>query len=244
MKRPCICGICAVLLLAAASAQAAAGGTFNKRLTADERAALDRGEVLIRNIDRMKNVCVNETDGTRELLETMGALSPVYTAEIIQLRPYKGNESLVPLVRERLLDIGDYAGIPYFSERTQRWYELYDSARITERAARGDGRTELLADLEMSPFGVINAKITVREEADYLYYDMTNLNRLRYHDRFNVIKPEKMKSAIAVFRDGDNWVLYALGGVDTYKIFFLEDRVETSFINRIKTFCNFIFSRL
>ena len=53
-----------------------------------------------------------------------------------------------------------------------------------------------------------------------------------------------MKSAITVFRDGDNWVLYAIGGVDTYKIFFLEDRVETSFINRIKSFCSFIFTKI
>ena len=53
-----------------------------------------------------------------------------------------------------------------------------------------------------------------------------------------------MVSCITVFRDGDNWILYGIGGVDALKLWFIEDRVETSFINRIKTFCNFIFTKL
>lgn len=216
---------------------------FNKKLTADERAKLEKGEVIIRNIDKMKNICVEETAGTKQILTTMKKLSPNYTAEIIQIRPYKGNENLLSVIKPALLDISAYTGIPYWSVRVQKWYELYDSAKITSQKTSGNA-TDIRADLEMSPFGVINASIHLEEGTDYLYYDMTNLNKLRYHDRFDVIKPENMKSAIAVFRDGDNWVLYAIGGVDTYKVFFLEDRVETSFINRIKTFCNFIFSKI
>ena len=216
---------------------------FNKKLTADERTKLENGEVLIRNIDKMKNVCVNETEGTRQILATMKALSPNYTAEIIQMRPYEGNEELLSVIKNALLNISDYVGIPYWSVRVQEWYELYDSAIITSKKSE-ENKTDVLADLEMSPFGVIHASIHLEEGSDYLYYDMTNLNKLRYHDRFDVIKPEKMKSAICVFRDGDQWILYAIGGVDTYKIFFLEDRVEVSFINRIKTFCNFIFSKI
>ena len=229
------------LLLAMATAFA---DPFNAKLTSAERARLDRGEVLIRNIDKMKNVCVNENANTQQLLTAMKELAPVYTAEIIQVRPYAGNEQLLSVIKKSLLDISDYAGIPYYSERTKEWYELYDSAVITKTEKLGNGRTRLLADLEMAPFGVINAEINLYEGTDYLYYDMTNLNKLRYHDRFNVIKPQKMKSAIVLFRDGERWILYAIGGVDTYKVFFLEDRVETSFINRIKTFCNFIFNKL
>ncbi len=231
------------LFLCILSASFLIADPFNAKLSAEERATLERNEVLIRNIDKMKNVCVTETAGTKQILATMKALNPVYTAEIIQIRPYAGNEDLLTVIKSALLNIPDYAGIPYWSVRVGKWYELYDSAKITSLETN-ENKTNILADLEMSPFGVINARITLEEGKDYLYYDMTNLNKLRYHDRFNVIKPENMKSAIAVFRDGDNWVLYAIGGVDTYKVFFLEERVETSFINRIKTFCNFIFSKI
>ena len=98
--------------------------------------------------------------------------------------------------------------------------------------------------MEMDPFGVIKTQINIEKKENSIFYQMLNLNLLRYHDKFNAVKPQKMKSVITVFRDGDNWILYALGTVDTYKIFFLKDRVETSFMNRIKTFCNFIFEKI
>ncbi|MCR5724463.1 MAG: hypothetical protein K6G80_05180 [Treponema sp.] len=232
--------ICAALLLCAFSAFS---DPFNRKLSSDERSRLEKGEVVIRNIDKMKHICVNETDATRKIIKTMKDLNPNYTAEIIQVRPYKGNEDLLSVIKSSLLNISDYTGIPYWSVRVQKWYELYDSATITKQETSGN-ETTVLADLEMSPFGIIHATIHLEEGKDSLYYDMTNQNKLRYHDKFDVIKPENMKSAISVFRDGDNWVLYAIGGVNTYKVFFLEDRVETSFINRIKTFCNFIFSKI
>ena len=70
------------------------------------------------------------------------------------------------------------------------------------------------------------------------------MEKLVYHNKFTAVKPEKMVSCITVFRDGDNWILYAIGGAAIPKLFFLEDRVETSFMNRIKTFCDFVFKKL
>ena len=215
---------------------------FNSRLTAEEAEKLNKGEVLIRNIGKMKKICVVEREETKKVIDTMKELDPNYTAEIIQVRPYKGNENLRELIKSALLNISDYAGIPYFSERKQKWYDLYDSATITEQF-RSRNKLNIKADLEMDPFGVIKADIHVEENENYLYYDMVNLNTLRYHDRFNAVKANKMQSAITVFRDGDNWVLYAIGGVDTFKIFFFEERVEVSFINRIKSFCSYIFEK-
>ena len=233
--------LAAIALLVCAAASAT---TFIDRLTADEWAALERGEVLIRSIGKIRNVCVADCDGTQELLTAMRALSPVYTAEIIQLRPYMGNEQLPALLRELLLDIPAYAGLPYFSERAQQWFELYSSAKITAREEHGDGRTRLLAELEMPPLGTIKAEITLHEQADYLYYELTNLNRLRYRGRISVIKPGKLRSAVVVFKDGDDWVVYAVSGVDTYRLPFIEKRVETAFVSRIKAFCGFVLSRL
>ena len=52
-----------------------------------------------------------------------------------------------------------------------------------------------------------------------------------------------MKSIVVIVRQGDSWVLYGVGAVDAPSIFFLRDRVETSFMNRIKTFCTFFFNK-
>ena len=216
---------------------------FNSKLSASEREKLNNGEVVIRNIEKVKYACMNEREETKQLLATMKELGPNYTAEIIQIRPYAGNENLRDVIKEALLNIPDYAGIPYFSEHKQEWYNLYDTAEITEQVQDGN-KTYIKANLEMSLFGVVPFDIIMEETDSYLYYDMTNIDKMGYHERFTAIKPKNMKSAITVFRDGDNWVLYAIGGVDTYKIFFLKDRVETSLINRIKSFCNYIFTKI
>ncbi len=216
---------------------------FNSKLTSSQRAKLENGEVLIKNISSMKQVSVNKTKGTEKILKTMNNLDPSFVAEVIQVRPYEGNEDLINKINETLLKIEDYVGIPYFSERQQKWYELYSSAQINKITEDGAKKT-VDCMLEMSLFGKFKSQINVEDTEDYYYYELKNIDKLVYHEKFTAVKPKKMVSCITVFRDGDNWVLYAIGGVDVPKIWFLKDRVETSFMNRIKTFCNFIFEKI
>ena len=96
----------------------------------------------------------------------------------------------------------------------------------------------------MSLFGKFNSQINVTKDGNFYFYELKNMENLIYHEKFTAVKSKKMVSCITVFRDGDNWVLYAIGGVDVPKLWFLKDRIETSFMNRIKTFCNFIFSKI
>jgi hypothetical protein len=110
---------------------------------------------------------------------------------------------------------------------------------------RQDGTThDVQADLTMEPFGKIHTTIELDSTPDYVYYVSTNDNELWYFDKFKCVNPNKMKSAILLFRDGDNWILYGAGGVNAIKVLFLEKRIETSFINRIKTFCNYMFDKI
>ena len=227
---------------------AAFSDPFNRRLSSEERTQLEKGQVLIRNTGDIDKICVNKNEDTRKMIEIIEELDPAYLAEIIQIRPYKGNEDLIEKINGVFLNIPDYTTIPYYSERAEKWYMLYDSAVITDmqtiRTKNGGVKTDILADMEMDPFDIIKTQINIERKETGIFYQMMNLNLLRYHDKFNAVKPQEMKSVITVFRDGDNWILYALGTVDTYKIFFLKDRVETSFMNRIKTFCNFIFEKI
>lgn len=219
-------------------------GLFNNNLTVQDKAVIDSGKVLIKNVDSLKELSLASTNDTaQKALATAKQLRPAYIAEIIQVRPYKGNENLVNSLETLILDIPSYAGIPYYSERAEAWYDLYSSATITSTQKKGNA-AEVFADLEMEPFGTIHTQINTEKTDDSFYYESVNLNKLRYYDKFTCVTPHNMKSIITVFRSGDNLVLYGIGAVNAPSIFFLRDRVETSFMNRIKTFCSFFFEKL
>ena len=222
---------------------------FNKNLTSDEKKTLDEGEVLIKNIAYQKNMCLEKgyRSDCDELIEEIKDLNPKYLAEIIQIKPYKGNENLPEVLKDMLYNVSEYSSIPYYSERAQYWYNLYDSAAITSEKAlsskAGESNKELEATFVMEPFGTVYETIILRQSKESVYYSSINNNKLRYHDQFDCVWPKKLKICIILFRDGDNWVLYGIGGVNAPRIPFFTERIETSFINRIKAFCNYIFTK-
>ena len=222
---------------------------FNKNLTAEEQKTLDKGEVLIKNIVYQKYMSLEKgyNDDCDKLIDEIKVLNPKYLAEIIQVKPYKGNENLPQVLTELLYNVSEYKGIPYWSERNQKYYNLYDSATITSEKILTSGilktEKELQATFEMKPFGTVYETIILNQTNDSVYYSTINNNKLRYNDQFDCVWPNKLKICIILFRDGDNWILYGIGGVNAPRIPFFTDRIETSFINRIKTFCSFIFSK-
>ena len=232
---------CAVLCAFSASAL-----PFNNKLSKAELAELEKGKVIVRNISRASNMCLEaSSESAQKIIRDISDLNPSYLAEVIQVRPYAGNEDLPARLEDALMNISNYVGIPYYSERHERYYDLYSEAEIKDDFIGEDGLTrKVKADLTMEPFGRIETSITIDAPGDYVYYVSTNDNTLVYEERFKCVKPKNMKSAILLFRDGDNWILYGAGGVKAIKIIFLEKRIETSFINRLKTFCNFIFEKL
>ncbi len=217
---------------------------FNSRLTEDERAKIATGEILIKNINYEKFVCLKKGEVTLgdKLLTEIHDLNPKYLAEVIQIKPYKGNEDLPQRLEAILNNVPEYAGIPYYSVRHDAWWNLYDSAEIKEVIERADGKT-IKADLLMEPFDIVQEDIELTRGADSILYSAVNTNKLRYLDKFDCIWPRKMKICILLFRDGDNWVLYGIGGVNAPRVPFFTERIQTSFINRINTFCSFIFKK-
>lgn len=242
-----ICFFAAILLIL--SGQVLFADVFNKNMTSEELKTLQSGQVLIKNIAYQKNMSLNKdfNEDCRTLTEEIKQLSPKYLAEIIQIKPYKGNENLPQVLSGLLYNVSEYKGIPYYSERNQKYYPLYDSAQITAEKviSSSDSKTEkeLAATFLMQPFGSIYETIILKESKDGVYYSSINNNKLRYNDQFDCVWPKKLKICIILFRDGDNWVLYGIGGVNAPRIPFFTERIETSFINRIKTFCSFIFSK-
>lgn len=216
---------------------------FNDNLTQEEQMKLLNGEILIRNIGKAKNMCIEPvSEGTQNVLDIIDDLNPKYLAEVIQIRPKKGNEDLLEELKPILLDIDSYVGIPYYSVQNDDYYDLYSEATIiSEDISENEG--EVKADLWMNPFGNISVDIEFEQTEDDLLYTMTNTNKIKYKG-FTAVNVGNMQSLVYVFPFGDNLVLYGVGGVDAMRLPFLTDRIETSFINRIKTFCQFIFEKL
>lgn len=218
---------------------------FNSNLTEEESKSLQTGTVLIKNINYQKNMCLKSGNSqtSDSLIKEIKNLSPKYLAEVIQVRPYKGNEDLPQKLEAILNNVPDYAGIPYYSARHDTYWPLYDSATIVETTENGNTKT-IRADLQMEPFGTVDELIEIKKIDDSILYVATNQNKLNYLGKFDCVWPQKMKICIYLIRDGENWILYGIGGVNAPRIPFFTERIETSFINRIKTFCNFIFSKI
>lgn len=216
---------------------------FNANLSAAESQKLANGEILIRNIGKAKNICLNPvTVQATNLIENVTKLKPAYLAEVIQVLPASGNEDLLKKLKPLLLDIEGYVGIPYWSERNQQFYDLYSSASVV-RSGIAENGGNMNVDLVMNPFGNINVDIDLTDSGSELFYRMKNTGGVAY-DNITVVRPEKMQSFVYAFTYNDFIVLYGIGGVNAPSIFFLRDRIETSFINRIKTFCKFIFEKM
>ncbi len=217
---------------------------FNNKLNANERNTISNGEILIKNINYEKFMCLKKGDSSLgdKLISEIHELNPKYLAEIIQIKPYKGNEDLPQRLEALLNNVPEYAGIPYYSERNDEWYNLYDSAEIIETVERSDGKS-LKADLMMEPFDLVKEDIELTRADSSILYTAVNTNKLRYLDKFDCVWPRKMKICILLLRDGDNWILYGIGGVNAPRVPFFTERIQTSFINRINTFCSFIFKK-
>ncbi len=217
---------------------------FNNKLSAQDRETIASGEIIIKNINYEKNICLKKAVNPLgdKLLSEINDLNPKYLAEVIQIKPYEGNEDLPQRLESLLNNVPEYAGIPYYSVRAEQWYNLYDSAEIVETTERDDG-ISLKANLMMEPFDIVKEDIELYRSEDAILYTAVNTNKLRYLDKFDCVWPKKMKICILLFREGDNWILYGIGGVNAPRVPFFTERIQTSFINRINTFCSFIFKK-
>ncbi|MBR5032830.1 MAG: hypothetical protein IKX70_04115 [Treponema sp.] len=222
---------------------------YNDKLTADEIKTLQSGQVLIKSIGYQKNMCLKSgySKECDDIIQQIKDLNPKYLAEIIQIKPYKGNENLPEVLTELLYNVSEYTNIPYYSVRHDKWYDLYDYAEIQSEKviSSTSSRTEkeLKALFVMEPFGDVFETITMIQKPDSVYYSSVNTNKLAFEQKIDCVWPKKLKICIYLFREGDNWILYGVGGVNAPRIPFFTERIEVSFINRIKSFCNYMFTK-
>jgi hypothetical protein len=245
MKRQIFCAVLGLFAAATLSAQE----LFTGKMVTWERNTIARGEVLIRNIEKSANISINPDvhPAVRQAVDIITKLKPSYLAEVIQVRPY--DPEMIPRVTEILLDVPGYKGIPYYSERSGRFYDLYSSAKVKSQQADA-GTTIIDAGLVMQPFNPYDVKITIARdvtaEGESLFYQMENTSRITAEEMplITVAKVRGMQSLIVAFPYEDRLVFYGIGGVNAPVISFLKERIRISFINRIKTFCMYVYEKL
>lgn len=220
---------------------------FNQNLTQSERQELLQGKIVIRKLSNCSEISLNPSENSLNLfLNKFINLKPTYIAEIVRIIPVKENEDLISKIQSILTDIPSYKGIPYYSERNEYWVDLYSEAKILSQSSDNSGiyaESNLKSYFYMKPFGDIFSDIKVLNNKEMLFYENINAEDIKY-DNFTCIKKQKMISSIYVFKSDDYWILYGIGGANAPRIPFLNKRIEVSFINRIKTFCNYVFSKL
>lgn len=219
---------------------------FNKKITQDELQRLEQGEIVIRNIGTIRKLSLTESnnDLIKKVQKELIDRNPNYLAEIIKVVPKEGNETLIQQVFEGINDIESYTEIPYFSERQQKWYDLYDSVVINSTSGTENNKINEYS-VEMTPFGIIDISAELEKTDNSLYFSMINKNKVIYeYKNITCIKPEKMYSAIVLFEYNNYYILYGIGALNAPSIFFLQDRIETAFIGRMKYFCKYMFEQI
>lgn len=220
---------------------------FNDKISNEDLQKLSNGETVIRNIGTIKKLSLknsNNDEYLTQIYNELSKLNPNYLAEIIKIVPKNTESNLISTIESEILNIENYANIPYYSVRNKKWYDLYDSAEINSITGTDEEKT-LDFTVEMTPFGIINMNGKVYSTQNSLYFYMKNTNKVVYENmNITCVKPQKMYCAIYLFENDNEYILYGVGGVNGPSIFFLKDRIDTAFIGRIKSFCTYMFDQI
>ena len=216
---------------------------FNERLTGRETLALRNGECVCNSIGKIKYARINNIPEARQLVDSVKKVNPNHLAEIIKILPYKKYENLTEIVSEMLKNEESYTKVPFYIDDDDEVVYLYADAKI-HKIEQKDGKEIITEDFLMKPLDYFTGRIEATKFGNYYFYQMKNTNRVRYKTFISAVGKEKMIAVISIFRYGDNWIIYALGGVDIIKLPFIDKRIDRAFYNRIKAFCLFTFEKL
>lgn len=216
---------------------------FNERLTGRDIIALRNGEVVCNSIGKLKYSRINEIPETRKMLASIKKVNPNHLVEIIKILPYKDFENLTDIISAMLKESESYTKVPFYYDDDGRIRYLYSDATI-ESIELENGREIITERFLMRPLDYFTGRIESEQLGNYYFYQMRNTDKVRYRNIISAIGKGKMIAVITLFRYGDNWIIYAFGGVDTIRFPFLNKRIDNAFYRRIKAFCFFTFERL
>ena len=206
------------------------------RLTEPEKAALRRGESVFRRPNVWAELSVPPSAPfAKDLKAEVRKLGANYIGEVIMLVPKAANPDLLSRLVRDLQDVESHVGIPYWSKRYEKYFDLFDRVKILERSGTAE-RGSLTAEEHMSPFDDYRARYEWKLEGGRLSFFSTNETHLSYDGR-KAVSPGQMIWRLEAYEDGDRWVLYGIGAVKAFDMLgLLRDRLSASFMGRIEAF--------
>ena len=123
----------------AVGASAGAGGFFVNR-SAEEVAALDRGEIIVGKLADWRAMGLGAAGVHPDALRArIAALKPNYVTEFMAVAP---SDSLsLERLDSALRDVEGYLSVPYLSKRYDQVLPFFDKMTITSRKASAGGET-------------------------------------------------------------------------------------------------------
>jgi len=231
------------------SRDATVSGIFGN-LTSAEAVLVEAGEPVIRTVAKSSRLALTVSDPlAQEIRSKAAALRANYMAELILLSPRKQNDPALERLAAALEDVKGYVSIPYWSRQNQRTYDLFDEMEILSRTST-DGLVVTEVVQHMEPFDDFKARYTLRPigeagmPARALWYTSENLSPIVYR-RVRAVAPGNMVWFLYAFPTDAALAFYGLGLVKTFDLLgLLRDRLETSFMGRVKAFMEFMSKKL
>jgi hypothetical protein len=208
-----------------------------------EVLSLYEGKALLRNHESKATLRLSafNTEAS-SIRKEVSQLNPNYLVELIALIPKADVATQLSKLAKILSDIEGYVGIPYWSVREQKTYDLFDRVSVLSAKAMPGGEYRE-AEQHMKPFEDYKASYQYKIESESLIFHSTNLSHLSYKG-IRAVSPGGMKWYLYVFKSGDHLVYYGLGAVKAFDMFgLIRDRLEVSFLGRVGAFFNHMYGR-
>jgi hypothetical protein len=212
-----------------------------RNLSDEDALVLSRGQTVFRQPDNWRGLSVPASvPFYKELEETIRKGGHNYIGEVVLVLPLVQAETLLPLLKDRLLDFEGYAGIPYQARRSKRWYDLFDYVKVV-RGSRNvsGGLVEVLQFME--PFGEYGSTFEWSIKPDSIAYSGRNTSSLSYRG-VRAVSSGNLIWRFHAYPVGGYWVFYGLGAVKAFDLFgTLHDRLSASFMGRIEAFFRHVY---
>jgi hypothetical protein len=256
-KLPLLRALCFAVLFCAGVLLFAQTPGLLKGLSSAEVDLLAQGKAVIRTVSDYRALAlVAPGEAADRVRSAVASVRPNYLTEVLAIIPAADEaaaEGLIKRLATALADPKGYIGIPYWSKRQQKTYDLFDKMVIDSRTPSGNGeRIETLQHME--PFDDFRARYEYSllvsgsgsGRSTALLFSSVNLDPIIYsYQKFKAVSTGDMVWCLYAFRDGSRVVFYGVGAVKVFDLFgAFRDRLEASFMGRVEAFFGFMSARM
>jgi len=214
-----------------------------RNLSAGEAAAVAAGKSVFRQPSGWKDLSVPAAAPfAKDIEETVRKLGANYIGEVVLVLPKAANPDLLAILARNLADVESHVGIPYWSRRYKKNFDLFTWVKVLERTGT-ESEGGLASEQYMKPFDPYRARYSWSLRGDRLSFLSTNLSHLSYDGR-KAVSPGDMIWRLEAYAEGDRWVLYGIGAVKAFDMLgLLRDRLSESFMGRIEAFFGYMYGK-